>query len=271
MRATLACHWCRKSKIKCRHDGKPPCQACTSNPGRECTLSIPRHHSKRREALRLVSRTIHQGLPDKRRLSAGSRAQEASEDVEHPETLLRDRQQLQYQPPQNVVANTLWPSSMLTGTPGSVKLQRKGPSADLENPLSNLDRDLLLKAIESFQQRFTMFSFLHGPTLLDLVHGDTPLDIKFCGILALCARFIPELAEEHGGPLAASECFASYLRHTITCHMVVNADIGMAQALLLLSFHDWGSGKGSQAWTYNGTTPEARLMKLPYMCLLKIY
>jgi hypothetical protein len=36
--------------------------------------------------------------------------------------------------------------------------------------------------------------------------------------------------------------------------MIATADIGVVQALLLLSFHDWGSGKDTQAWTYNGTS-----------------
>jgi hypothetical protein len=125
-------------------------------------------------------------------------------------------------------------------------------SAPPNDPLLGLDRKVVLNATEIFQQRFTMFSFLHGPTLLKLIYGENPLDLRFCGIMALCARFIPELIHEHGGPLAASEHFAAYLRHKITAQIVISLDITIAQTLLLLSFHDWGSGKGGQSWTYNG-------------------
>jgi hypothetical protein len=109
-----------------------------------------------------------------------------------------------------------------------------------------------VKATEIFQQRFAMFSFLHGPTLIKLIHGDSPLDLRFCGIMALCARYIPELIQEHGGPLAASEHFAAYLRHKITAQTLIGLEIATVQTLLLLSFHDWGSSKGGQSWTFNG-------------------
>jgi hypothetical protein len=126
-----------------------------------------------------------------------------------------------------------------------------------EDILASIDRETIMHAVEIFQQRFTMFSFLHGPTLLSLIYGEGPLDLRFCGILALCARFIPKLVERYNGPLPASEHFAAYLRCRITCQAANGQEISVAQALLLLSFHDWGAAKGGQAWTYVGASPTA--------------
>ncbi|KAJ6020754.1 hypothetical protein N7540_006258 [Penicillium herquei] len=142
-----------------------------------------------------------------------------------------------------------------------VSASSNSPAA-LEDPLLKLDRSVIMKATEIFQQRFAMFSFLHGPTLIKIIHGDAPLDLRFSGIMALCARFIPELIHEYGNPLAASENFAAYLRHKITAQTVIGDDISMAQTLLLLSFHDWGSGKGGQSWIYNGMATRACFVTL---------
>lgn len=245
MRTTLACHWCRKSKIKCRHHGKPPCQACASNPGRDCALSKLSAKPKRRGVSQSTSQAVHHGVGVSRGPSPSPHVLEVTEAIRLPETLPQDFQRRYHEHFDSDQANQLRLPSWVSG---STELQ-----PDLENPLARIDRDLVWEATEIFQQQFTMFSFLHGPTLLDLIHGKDPLDIRFCGILALCARFIPKLSEQYGGSIAACQYFASYLRRSITCHMIANADIGIVQALLLLSFHDWGSGKGTQAWTYNGT------------------
>ncbi|OJJ36397.1 hypothetical protein ASPWEDRAFT_66812 [Aspergillus wentii DTO 134E9] len=56
MRSTLACQWCRNAKIKCHHDGSPPCRSCRLNPGRDCVLSIPKYRSKRGQTSHRVRR-----------------------------------------------------------------------------------------------------------------------------------------------------------------------------------------------------------------------
>ncbi|BAE65146.1 unnamed protein product [Aspergillus oryzae RIB40] len=241
MRASLSCQWCRKSKIKCRHKGAPPCQACASNPFRECVLSLPGKKAAPGPCSALgrvgqVSRVI-KGTG----LSSGVRRE--------------------------VLGGALVPS------PGANVIQNESSSADVpcvlpttevpdsgiapnnsEYPLADVARETVISAVEIFQQRFAMFSFLHGPTLLSLIYGGHPLDLRFCGILAVCARFIPQLIRRHGSPPSASEHFASYLRSKITCQAATGHDIAVAQALLLLSFHDWGSAKGGQAWAYIGKT-----------------
>jgi hypothetical protein len=235
MRTTLACHWCRKSKIKYRHDGKPPCQACASNPGRNCVLSKLQGKPKCRRVSRSTSKATHHGVGVAQGSSLEHPVLEATEAVQLRETPPQDFQRRHHEHLDN-------------------QLQSPSRQSDPENPLSRIDRSLSLEATEIFQCQFTMFSFLHGPTCFDVLHRKDPLDLRFCGILALCARFIPKLSEQYSGPLAACKYFASYLRRSITCHMIATADIGVVQALLLLSFHDWGSSKGTQAWTYNGTS-----------------
>lgn len=225
----------------------PPCQACASNPSRECTLSKLKAKPKRRGVSQSTCRVANNGPQADRISNPGAHVSETTEATRLPEPSLQGVQRSHRESLNNAQVNQPQSPFRYLGRSGS-----REPPLDFENPLLRIDRDLVLEATEIFQRQFTMFNFLHGPTLMDSIHGKDPLDIKFCGILALCARFIPKLAEQYGGRLAACEYFASYLRRSINCHMIANADIGTVQALLLLSFHDWGSGKGTQAWTYNG-------------------
>jgi hypothetical protein len=237
MRTTLACQWCRRSKIKCRHDGTPPCRACASNPVRQCILSVPKSKRKPHERSQITQ--------DAR---ARVRTQDGPRPDAHPRTSLGDQSSHNDGSFDGINTNLPCVSTIMMEASDSAH-----SSAPHDDPLPELDRRLILEATKIFQGRFTMFSFLHGPTLLKHIYGNNPLDLRFCGIMALCARFIPELIHKHGGPLAASEHFAAYLRHRITAHTIVSLDLKIAQTLLLLSFHDWGSGKGGQSWTYNGT------------------
>ena len=226
---------------------KPPCQACTSNPDRHCALSKLSGNPKRRGVSRSTFRATHHEIEASRPSGQGS-VLGATDAIRPPETLPQDLPRSHHGHLDNDQVNQPQLPLRHPWVSASRELQ-----SCLENPLSRIDHDLVVEATEIFQQQFTMFNFLHGPSLLNSIRGKDSLDIRFCGILALCARFIPKLSEQYGGSLAACEYFASYLRRSITCHMVANADLGIVQALLLLSFHDWGSGKGTQAWTYNGT------------------
>ena len=246
MRYSLSCQWCRRSKVKCRHNGAPPCQACTSNPLRACVLSLPR---KRGTHSSSTSGPVSQGVQVARGAHTSPRTHgESTKPNRSPESLgeAHDIRNDNF-------CNNMPCASSMTEASGRSHLPNNS-----EDILASIDRETIMHAVEIFQQRFTMFSFLHGPTLLSLIYGEGPLDLRFCGILALCARFIPKLIERHKDPLSASEHFAAYLRRRITCQAASGHDLSVTQALLLLSFHDWGAAKGGQAWTYIGASPTAR-------------
>ncbi|KAI8685177.1 Zn(2)-C6 fungal-type domain-containing protein [Fusarium keratoplasticum] len=77
MRTTIACERCRRSKVKCRHDGQPPCAGCAkSGHVRTCALSGPILGQKPSSDSRPRS-------AKRRRLSPGSPAEESSRDIGH--------------------------------------------------------------------------------------------------------------------------------------------------------------------------------------------
>ena len=229
MRSSLSCQWCRRAKVKCRHNGSPPCRACASNSSRNCTLSLPRKKS----AQRLYS---NQELPSPTRPleTEPSTSTTAQREDTRPDILPVPASA----PNDQTFANLPCVASMVGVSASSVSPK------NTKNFLATVGRETICHAIEIFQQRFTMFSFLHGPTVNSIIYKDHPLGLQFCGILAVCARFIPKLVHQHGSPLLASEYFAAYLRRTINCDMATGHDITIAQTLLLLSFHDWAAAKG---------------------------
>jgi hypothetical protein len=65
-------------------------------------------------------------------------------------------------------------------------------------------------------------------------------------IIALTARFIPELVEQHGSGTDAGDYYAESIRATL----LLGADkpsLEKIHALLFLSYHEWGSGRGATA------------------------
>lgn len=207
MRTTLACQWCRSSKIKCQHNGTAPCWACASRPGRECVLSRPGRQNKLLHASQRTCQRLRSGFRHQRIVDRGG-----------------ERDVLQHADRQESADHRL----NITPSPAGIEGQA-GSVAQSENPLLGIAREIVLTATQTFIRQFTMFSFLHEPTLFDVIHGRGELDIRFCGILALCARFIPALVDQHGGRCAASDYFASYLRRNITCEMAASDDIARSR------------------------------------------
>ncbi|KAE8421995.1 hypothetical protein BDV36DRAFT_303760 [Aspergillus pseudocaelatus] len=59
MRLSISCEACRQSKVKCVHDGHPPCRRCQRLNRQSCVLSDPRSSPlrPRRDSLRVQSKT----------------------------------------------------------------------------------------------------------------------------------------------------------------------------------------------------------------------
>ncbi|KAE8139003.1 hypothetical protein BDV38DRAFT_270201 [Aspergillus pseudotamarii] len=217
MRTTVACQWCRSAKIKCHHDGSPPCRSCSVNPGRQCILSTPKHKSKRHQS---SSRPKRHPL---RRVSG------ATKDPEEPGT---------------AAGRSLSHTESARDQPTRISTQW--------DPLMGLDDKLLKDAFYVFVRHFPEFGFFHQPTFCILLEKGGIPTLLLCGILALSSRFMPELASLHGSPGKASEYFANYVRQNIMSHAMTAMDIHTVQTLLMLSLYDWGNGDGSRAWVYNG-------------------
>jgi hypothetical protein len=110
------------------------------------------------------------------------------------------------------------------------------------------DSELLLKAIDLYFLNFypDIFFSLHEPSVRSAAKSGTIKPILAVAILALTARFIPELVENHGSPVAACDFFAN----TIESDLLLQAhkpSLEKIHGLLLLSLHEWGSGRGAKA------------------------
>ncbi|KAL2838089.1 hypothetical protein BJY01DRAFT_220227 [Aspergillus pseudoustus] len=227
MRTTLACQWCRKAKVKCHHDGSPPCRSCSLYPERTCALSTPTHRSKRRK---YSPQRSSGNLPlDGRALSP----------VGSPSG------------PGIQGETAFMPVSQSFRTHDTTSMH---PSTQLQcNYIPELnDSKLVEHAFHIFVRHFPEFRVFHQPTFLALLDNKRLPNILLSAIFALSARFLPELVTVHGTPGKASEYFANHVRQNVMARTMEAMDIHTVQTLFMLSLYDWGHGDGSRAWTYNG-------------------
>ncbi|KAB8225054.1 hypothetical protein BDV33DRAFT_187681 [Aspergillus novoparasiticus] len=256
MRTTLACQWCRKSKIKCHHNGTPPCKSCRAHPGRECSLSTPVIRRKRDTSSHSPANTARANPVSK----PGTGEASASRRTETKNTSLQNRQsQAAFSKP-----------SAISDANGSCERRSNAVSQQLktillpENALENLDRELVIRASRRFVQQFPEFGFIHKPTFFEYGLQDGIPAIKLCAIMALCARYIPELVDQYGSPYLASEHFATVVRENIMSYMVQYPVIDVVHALILLTLYDWGEGNGFQAWVYTDLDKRGVQFQTPF-------
>lgn len=108
--------------------------------------------------------------------------------------------------------------------------------------------DLLMKGVDVFFQHFypDIFFSLHEPSVRSSAQSGTLKPLLATTILALTARFIPELVELHGSGTAAGDYFADPIRPIL----LMGADkpsLEKIHGFLFLSLHEWGSGRGATA------------------------
>lgn len=274
MRSSIACARCRRSKIKCVNAGiDTTCRACESS-GRDCVYPAP---------------AIGVGA------SASKRDIAALVDGE-------DR-------------NGDWDGPKRQRSRKSVSSAAKDPS---KNALDALDSSILTVKVweavfDLFQAHFaTLLPFLHPATFLIQIRQQSnahqssvntnsamapgshrghshspPLPPKQelnplipLGVLALTARFHPQLVAYHSppspgnpsNPLLASEFYATALRSRLAGADGAGAGAGFAvpdltrvQALLMLALHEWGMSRGKSAWLYVGMAIRlSQAMGLPF-------
>ncbi|OAX79502.1 hypothetical protein ACJ72_06178 [Emergomyces africanus] len=252
MRSSIACSRCRRSKIKCVNAGiDTTCRACESS-GRECAYPTPAPGGGGGGAKRDIAAT---GDGDDR--------------------------------------NGEWDSPKRQRSRKSTNAGSSG-ARDVTKPNSHiLDSSILTVKVweslfELFQLHFsTTLPFLHPTTFLAQIrqlsssnsaqqdgqpsgdHAQSPVPASepspliLLGVLALTARFHPQLTHYHSppspvapcNPLVASDFYANALRSRLSGidgADLTSADISRVQALLMLSLHEWGMCRGKNAWVYLG-------------------
>ncbi|KFY83000.1 hypothetical protein V498_08340, partial [Pseudogymnoascus sp. VKM F-4517 (FW-2822)] len=233
MRSSIACFRCRRSKIKCQNSGtNTACRAC-ANQSRECTYPPPNAGQ----------------LANKRPESTGA--------------------------------------SRNDGEGGDVKRVRKRESDAVrkqsfrhsDDPLESppITAKLWKDVYNTFMLHCsTELPFLHEEVFHTRVHqpaaersADT--QIFLLGMLALTARFIPDLVAFHStsdpsDPLAASEFYAeAFAARLDTPALTGQPSLERVQGLLMISLYHWGMCRGQRAYMYiTIAIGMARTMKLMF-------
>lgn len=218
MRSSIACYRCRRSKIKCQNSGtNTACRAC-ANQSRDCTYPPPNTGQ----------------LANKRPESTGA--------------------------PRN------------DGEGGDVKRVRKRESdaarkqsfRHSDDPLESppITAKLWKDVYNAFMLHCsTELPFLHEEVFHTRVHqpaaersADT--QIFLLGMLALTARFIPDLVAFHStsdpsDPLAASEFYAEAFAARLDAPALTGQpSLERVQGLLMISLYHWGMCRGQRAYMY---------------------
>ncbi|KAK2766791.1 hypothetical protein FQN54_006105 [Arachnomyces sp. PD_36] len=254
MRSSIACSRCRRSKIKCVNSGiDTTCRACESS-GRECVYPTP---------------------------AIGAGGASAKRDLGAIGDGDGDRPPGEWDGPKRSRPRKTVGAS---ASSSNLKDAAKGAADALDAPI------LTLKVWESlfdlFQSHFsTILPFLHPTTFLNQIRllsshaqpdGQTTAEqsqspapkveaspLILLGVLALTARFHPQLANYHSpssssnpsNPLVASEFYATALRNRLAASDGLNLvapDLSRVQALLMLGLHEWEMCRGKSAWVYVG-------------------
>ncbi|KAL4767770.1 fungal-specific transcription factor domain-containing protein [Aspergillus nidulans var. acristatus] len=158
MRLSVSCDACRQAKVKCVHDGSPPCRRCQRLSRHPCHLT----ESRSRSSLPLSS------LSSPRRTPRAHRTR-----------------------PTPNPSNPSNPSDRLDP---SSRSNSSSPRA--ESPLSSLRPTTLIAACDLYRRKFPVVNFLHYPSLIaDLARDAAAVEPVFlAALLSLCARFMSDPA-----------------------------------------------------------------------------
>lgn len=234
----LACT-SRKLKVKCMHEGVPPCRNCLkkgrTRPG-DCVLTGPELRKKRvdvptarREGSHPASNTI---VPD----ASAQRIASVTGDIS------RRR------------------ASLCSGT----RLASGQSQVEVPPPhkLSlNFSHKIMSRTLGIFIRKFPELRFLHLPSFLKAIRGleaggqgrlsdegergQPPLRLLCASLLALC---IPLM--EDASTLPPPAHFAAYARERVSIADPPN--LLTVQALIVLAMYEWGVGNGYRGWMYSG-------------------
>ncbi|CAI6088612.1 unnamed protein product [Clonostachys chloroleuca] len=219
VRTTIACSHCRKLKIKCVHEGSPPCQNCKKKDrtrSGECLLTGPELKRKR--------------VPDT-----------PSGDIDQTRRNIR-----------STLADT--PSTQSSELQVSVNGNPNGGFAVDSSTIIAALKTFSSKFPEfRFVHLPTLSKFIHSieengriKFLQRTCSESSSIHMLCASIVALCLPITHELS--HASP---PEAFASFARGCVS--IASPPDLSTVQALLALSMYEWGTGNGYRAWMYSGT------------------
>ncbi|GLB09456.1 hypothetical protein AtubIFM57258_005377 [Aspergillus tubingensis] len=219
MRLSISCDSCRQSKVKCIHDGHPPCRRCHRLNRDSCVLTDPRSPGVRtpRTPRRASIRRTGSGSGSASGIGTGTK--------------------------------TATDTTRTTATTPTASSPAPTPTpSHSANPIAAIAPATLIAACDIYRKKFPVVNFLHYPSLIaDLSHNASAVEPVFLSaLLSLCARFMPDAA------LAAPETYAEYARSQLAHRAFEAPSLYLAQSLVMISLYEWGSGRPYRAWMCSG-------------------
>ncbi|KAH7363825.1 putative fungal-specific transcription factor [Rhexocercosporidium sp. MPI-PUGE-AT-0058] len=214
VRTTIACAWCRRSKIKCIHAGEPPCRNCLKSNREGCVLSGP--------------------------FDPGQPAGKAHTPVTPSSSVQR----------RNAVFHSIDTETLRQRAHSHHGFE--GENDETKTPMEiilAMSPQLTLEVATVFNQKFPELAFLHLPTLLSRSNEDATMWVQIAAMCALCCRLLTRTTQDR---LVPEEKFYSYAREGLQSVRSGPPSLPSVQALLIMSMYEWGAGNGYAAWMDSG-------------------
>ncbi|KAH8817122.1 putative fungal-specific transcription factor [Xylogone sp. PMI_703] len=232
VRTTIACSWCRRSKVKCVHEGEPPCRNCFKAGGtrvQNCVLSGP-FDTPVGIGRQLRAKKYNPRHSDYSQRSASPRG--GTNAV---------RQLIPISPRQCGIATAANDIEL------RVRHHAQGQDQDL---ILSLPPSVIKNAVLLFSQKFPELAFFHFPSFCqDIATREEPrFRVLVSSILALDGRVVPDNTPR----LRSCEEYAAYCRENLPGLVLDSPSIPVIQALLIISMYEWGNRDGYKAWMYTG-------------------
>lgn len=199
-----------------------------------CVLSTPEKRNPRSE--RSTRKRVRSGIGPSTASGIESEARLAGPDAERPSSLTFRTE--------NCMG--------ATNIPPTTEVNFESYSSATLNPVRATPLPLLIEVGWLFVHKFPEFAFIHTPTFFQTVRDEVFDQLKVCAMLALCAKFIPELITRHGSAAQAGKFYADFVRLELNAKISRGADVETIQCLLLIGMYEWGEGAGFNAWMYIG-------------------
>ncbi|SCU77378.1 LADA_0A00144g1_1 [Lachancea dasiensis] len=304
MRKVLACERCRSSKVKCRHQGSPPCENCTGKSYEVlCALSLPllkritrppasrtdqpessgESHATNTEAGRSnVSSNVMEATPgDYSSASAKPSRRGSRTKVEKPpsSTGLRGNKETSMcqailratseDPPTPTPINLLLSNNLPSDPEMVTNSERLETMAEV---ISEIPEAALQLVITQMSSSFPELAFLHMPSLLHNVKATDPL--VTCSLLDLFTSFNQTF---DSGPfsdwLGTGSRFVKkkiygkiMVKELLSPNSLLYApSIEVVQALVILALSYWGKGDYFMCWMLQGNA--SRMLQAFGFCL----
>lgn len=139
------------------------------------------------------------------------------------------------------------PSAMPAIAP--VQEQEQEQEVSIEDCVKSLSPAIIMRACILFKKKYPGTDFIHLPSVSAAAFaGNSPgIDPIFCAaLMTLCRRFITDKS------LPQSEVYASYVHQNLRETIFEAPSLYTVQSLLLISFYEFGEGRGYKAWMYIG-------------------